>query len=287
MRVSLLPRLFEVVGSSVEFDHIDGLTMLGIRRFGLTRSSHVLKRAFDLAGSSVMLLALAPIMAAVAIAIRLDSRGPVLFRQTRIGRDGAAVRDLQVPHDGPGRRGAQARAPHLNETEGLFKIADDPRITRVGGFLRRTALDELPQLLNVWRGEMSLVGPRPLVADEDAKIEGLDRSRLHLTPGMTGHWQILGSGADPAARDGRDRLPLRGQLVAVDGPEDPAPDGARTCSPARGCRADAHESPLDIRLSGYQSVCSGGDRADTPNRNPECRSSSSSSAHGWSSPSSR
>ena len=120
---------------------------------------------------------------------------------------------------------------HLNETEGLFKIASDPRITRVGAFLRRTALDELPQLLNVWRGEMSLVGPRPLVVDEDAKIEGLDRSRLHLTPGMTGHWQILGSGAHPAARDGRDRLPLRGQLVAVDGPEDPAADRALHARP--------------------------------------------------------
>ena len=86
---------------------------------------------------------------------------------------------------------------HLNETEGLFKIAADPRITRVGAVLRRTALDELPQLLNVWRGEMSLVGPRPLVVDEDAKIEGLDRSRLHLTPGMTGHWQVLGSSRIP------------------------------------------------------------------------------------------
>ena len=94
----------------------------------------------------------------------------------------------------------------LNEAGcGTFKIAEDPRITRVGAFLRRTALDELPQLLNVWRGEMSLVGPRPLVVDEDAKIEGLDRSRLHLTPGMTGHWQILGSG----------RIPLN-EMVGID-----------------------------------------------------------------------
>ena len=82
----------------------------------------------------------------------------------------------------------------LNEAgDGLFKLARDPRVTRVGGFLRRTSLDELPQLLNVLRGEMSLVGPRPLVIDEDAQVLGLDRSRLHLTPGMTGPWQILGS----------------------------------------------------------------------------------------------
>ena len=86
---------------------------------------------------------------------------------------------------------------HLNETVGLFKIENDPRITRVGRFLRRSSLDELPQLLNVWRGEMSLVGPRPLVEDEDAQVHGFDRHRLHLTPGMTGHWQILGSARIP------------------------------------------------------------------------------------------
>jgi lipopolysaccharide/colanic/teichoic acid biosynthesis glycosyltransferase len=92
-----------------------------------------------------------------------------------------------------------------NETEGLFKIADDPRITRVGRVLRMTSLDELPQLLNVWRGEMSLVGPRPLVVDEDAQVQGWDRHRLHLTPGMTGHWQILGSA----------RLPMQ-EMVGID-----------------------------------------------------------------------
>ena len=205
VRVSLLPRLFEVVGSSVEFDHVDGLTMLGIRRFGLTRSSHALKRAFDLFGSTLMLLAMAPIMAAVALAIRIDGRGPILFRQTRIGRDGAPFEIFKFRTMVPDAEARKQELAHLNETEGLFKIAADPRITRVGAVLRRTALDELPQLLNVWRGEMSLVGPRPLVVDEDAKIEGLDRSRLHLTPGMTGHWQILGSG----------RIPLN-EMVGID-----------------------------------------------------------------------
>jgi exopolysaccharide biosynthesis polyprenyl glycosylphosphotransferase len=205
VRVSLLPRLFEVVGSSVEFDHVDGLTMLGVRRFGLTRSSHALKRAFDLFGSTVMLVALAPIMAAVAIAIRLDSRGPILFRQTRIGRDGAPFEIFKFRTMVPDAEALKQELAHLNETDGLFKIAADPRITRVGAFLRRAALDELPQLFNVWRGEMSLVGPRPLVVDEDAKIEGLDRSRLHLTPGMTGHWQILGSA----------RIPLH-EMVGID-----------------------------------------------------------------------
>jgi exopolysaccharide biosynthesis polyprenyl glycosylphosphotransferase len=205
IRVSLLPRLFEVVGSSVEFDHVDGLTMLGVRRFGLTRSSHLLKRAFDFAGSTAMLLGIAPIMAAAALAIRIDSKGPVLFRQTRVGRDGERFQILKFRTMVPEAEDLKGNLVHLNETQGLFKIADDPRITRVGRLLRRTALDELPQLINVWRGEMSLVGPRPLVVDEDAKIEGLDRSRLHLTPGMTGHWQILGSG----------RIPLQ-EMVGID-----------------------------------------------------------------------
>jgi exopolysaccharide biosynthesis polyprenyl glycosylphosphotransferase len=205
LRVSVLPRLTEVVGSAVEFDDVDGLTMLGVRRFGLTRSSRLLKRAFDLLGSTIMLVAVAPVMAAIAVAVRLDGRGPVFFRQTRVGRDGKHFAMFKFRSMVPDAESRKADLFHLNETEGLFKIADDPRITRVGRLLRRTALDELPQLLNVWRGEMSLVGPRPLVLDEDAKVEGLDRARLHLTPGMTGHWQILGSG----------RIPLQ-EMVGID-----------------------------------------------------------------------
>jgi exopolysaccharide biosynthesis polyprenyl glycosylphosphotransferase len=205
VRVTVLPRLFEVVGSSVEFDQVDGLTMLGVRRFGLTRSSRLIKRAFDLVGSTLLLAAAAPAMAVIAIAIRLDTPGPVFFRQLRVGRDGGyfemlKFRSMVADAD---RRKAELR--HLNETEGLFKIAADPRITRAGRVLRRTSLDELPQLFNVWRGEMSLVGPRPLVLDEDAQVQGLDRARLHLTPGMTGPWQVLGS----------TRVPMR-EMVVID-----------------------------------------------------------------------
>jgi exopolysaccharide biosynthesis polyprenyl glycosylphosphotransferase len=193
VRVSVLPRMFEVVGSAVEFDDVDGMTMLGIRRFGLSHSSRMLKRAFDLVSTSVGMLFVAPILGAIALAIRLDTKGPVIFRQTRVGRDGehfsiCKFRTMVVDADA---RKDELRA--RNEAgDGLFKITDDPRVTRVGKILRATSLDELPQLINVLRGDMSLVGPRPLVVDEDAQVLGMDRSRLHLTPGMTGPWQVLG-----------------------------------------------------------------------------------------------
>lgn len=197
VRVSVLPRLLEVVGSAVAFDQLEGLVMLGVRSFGLSRSSRALKRIFDIAGAGSILLVLSPLMLVIAAAIRLESGGPVFFRQTRVGRDGRRFginkfRSMVV--DAEQRK---QELLHLNEASGLFKIAADPRITRVGRVLRATSLDELPQLLNVLNGDMSLVGPRPLVVDEDARVLGLDRSRLALTPGMTGHWQILGSSRIP------------------------------------------------------------------------------------------
>jgi exopolysaccharide biosynthesis polyprenyl glycosylphosphotransferase len=198
VRVSLLPQVFDVIGTSVVMDEIQGMTLLGVRRFGLSRSSACMKRAFDLAGGLAMVLAAAPVLAIIALAIRLDSRGPVFFRQERVGRDGRRFRicKFRTMCVDAEERKAELRA--ANECEGgLFKIADDPRITRVGRILRKTSLDELPQLFNVVSGSMSLVGPRPLVVDEDEQITGLDRSRLALTPGMTGHWQILGSSRVP------------------------------------------------------------------------------------------
>jgi len=194
VRVSLLPRILEVVGSTIEVDDLNGLTLLGVRRFGLTRTSRLIKRAFDSTGAAIGLVALAPLLALAAILIKLDSHGPVIFRQTRIGRDGQPfeiwkLRSMRHDTDHLKRH---LRA-HSDPTIGLFKLPDDPRITRIGHWLRQSSLDELPQLVNVLRGEMSLVGPRPLVADEDQQITGRDRSRLNLTPGMTGHWQIQGA----------------------------------------------------------------------------------------------
>jgi exopolysaccharide biosynthesis polyprenyl glycosylphosphotransferase len=205
VKVSVLPRMFEVVGSSVAFDYVDGMTVLGVRRFGLDRRQSCIKRAFDLAGSLVLLTVLSPLMLVFALAVRVTSPGPVLFRQTRVGRDGRHFEVFKFRSMVADAEARKAELRELNQADGLFKIEDDPRITRVGRLLRRTALDELPQLFNVVRGEMSLVGPRPLVVDEDDRIEGFYRRRLHLTPGMTGPWQVLGSA----------RIPLR-EMMSID-----------------------------------------------------------------------
>jgi exopolysaccharide biosynthesis polyprenyl glycosylphosphotransferase len=205
VKVSLLPRVFEVVGSSVAFDYVGGLTLLGVRRFGLSRRARVVKRAFDVIGSAAFLVVLGPALLAIGAMIRVTSAGEVLFRQTRVGRDGRPFQMLKfrsMVFDADSRK---AELLSLNEADGLFKIDDDPRVTPVGRFLRRSWLDELPQLVNVLRGDMSLVGPRPLVLDEDEKIVGWHRQRLDLTPGMTGPWQVLGAA----------RVPLR-DMVTID-----------------------------------------------------------------------
>jgi exopolysaccharide biosynthesis polyprenyl glycosylphosphotransferase len=206
VRVSVLPSLLEVVGSSVEFDDLHGVTVMGVRRFELTRSSAVVKRSFDLLGATVGLLAVSPLLAAIAVAIKLDSRGPIFFRQLRVGQHGERFYMLKFRTMVPDAEAMKDSLRDRNEAQdGLFKIADDPRVTRVGSFLRKSALDELPQLFNILKGEMSLVGPRPLVIEEDQRVEGWHRRRLELMPGMTGHWQILGPS----------RVPL-GEMVAID-----------------------------------------------------------------------
>ncbi len=206
VRVSVLPRLLEVVGSSVEFDDLHGVTVMGVRRFDLNCSSAAVKRVFDVVGASLGLLATAPLLALIAVAIKLDSRGPVFFRQLRVGRHGQRFHVLKFRTMVPDAEALKDSLRDRNEAqEGLFKIADDPRVTRLGRLLRASALDELPQLINIIRGEMSLVGPRPLVVEEDVRVEGWHRRRLELMPGMTGHWQILGP----------TRVPLR-EMVAID-----------------------------------------------------------------------
>jgi exopolysaccharide biosynthesis polyprenyl glycosylphosphotransferase len=207
LRVSVLPGILESVEGSVVFDELDGLLLLGVPRFGLTRSSAAVKRAFDLLACTLLLFVSAPVMLVAAIAIKLDTRGPVFFRQIRVGRAGERFWMFKLRSMVDGADAMKADLEDRNEACGaMFKIGDDPRITRVGRWLRRTSLDELPQLFNVLRGDMSIVGPRPLVAAEDQLINGSDRRRAYLTPGMTGPWQILG---------GPRRVPLA-EMVKMD-----------------------------------------------------------------------
>lgn len=197
VKVTIVPRLLEVIGSAVEFDDVNGSIFLGVRRFGLSKSSMLLKRSLDLVCSVLTLVVLAPLLVMVGLAIRLTSSGPALYSQIRVGRDGQRFRIYKFRTMVQDADGLKESLANRNEASGLFKIADDPRITPVGHWLRSSSLDELPQLLNVVRGDMSLVGPRPLVVDEDEQLRGWHRRRLHLTPGMTGVWQILGSARIP------------------------------------------------------------------------------------------
>ena len=210
VKVSVLPNVARLVNASVELDRLDGITLLGVRRFEITLSSRMIKRTFDLVGSSLALIVFAPVIAATAVAIRLDSRGPLLFRQVRAGRHGEAFEMLKFRSMVDGADDQKDGLRHLNEADGVFKIADDPRVTRVGRWIRAIHIDELPQLVNVLKGEMSLVGPRPLPLDEDRRIEGWHRRRLDLSPGITGPWQILGSARIPV----REMVKLDYQYVA-------------------------------------------------------------------------
>jgi len=193
LKVSVVANALRLVGASAEFGDLQGVPLLSVGPRRLSRPSQVLKRALDVAGSAIGLLLLAPFLTAIALIIKLDSTGPAFFRQRRIGRHGASFEMVKFRTMVADAEQQKHALHHLNQRDGLFKIAEDPRVTRIGRWLRRTAVDELPQLLNVLRGEMSLVGPRPLVNEEDKRIEGWRRRRLQLTPGMTGNWQILGS----------------------------------------------------------------------------------------------
>jgi exopolysaccharide biosynthesis polyprenyl glycosylphosphotransferase len=192
LKVSVLPQLFDALGSSVEVDDVEGITVLGINPPVLSRSSRLLKRTMDLLGAAILLVLTAPLVAAVAVAIKLDSPGPIFFTQQRIGKLGGHFRLVKfrtMVAD------AESRREQLLEGSvdpDWLLLEDDPRVTRVGRFLRLTSLDELPQLLNVLKGEMSLVGPRPLIDDEHGQLTEWTRTRIELTPGLTGLWQVLG-----------------------------------------------------------------------------------------------
>ena len=196
IQIDLVPRFFEVIGTNVGIHTAEGLPLIGLPALRLSRSSLFMKRTMDLALSLTGLVLLAPLFLAVAVWIKLDSRGPVFFRQLRMGTADQTFEIFKfrtMTADADERKGEYAA---LNKHKGgdprMFKIPNDPRVTRSGKILRRFSIDELPQLLNVVRGEMSLVGPRPLILEEDLHVVDWRRQRLNLKPGITGLWQVLG-----------------------------------------------------------------------------------------------
>jgi exopolysaccharide biosynthesis polyprenyl glycosylphosphotransferase len=198
VQVDIVPRLFELLSPAVGLHTVEGLPLLGLAPMKLSNSSLALKRSVDLLGAAAALVVLSPLLAVVAALVRWTSPGPVFFRQVRMGEGGRTFRIFKFRTMVADADLHKDEVAHLNvhAREGgdarMFKIPDDPRVTRVGRFLRRSSIDELPQLLNVLRGEMSLVGPRPLILDEDRHVCDWGRDRLDLKPGLTGPWQVLG-----------------------------------------------------------------------------------------------
>jgi exopolysaccharide biosynthesis polyprenyl glycosylphosphotransferase len=187
------PALLDVAGPRTTIRPVAGLTLLHVDHPEFTGAKQVIKDAFDKVVGFSALLVLTPVFIAVALAIKLSDGGPALFRQTRVGKDGRAFTVYKFRTMVLDAEDRKAQLAISNEKDGvLFKIRNDPRITSVGARLRRWSVDELPQLINVVRGDMSLVGPRPALPDEAARYGDYVRRRLVVKPGLTGLWQVNG-----------------------------------------------------------------------------------------------
>lgn len=189
----VVPDLYDGLAWNSPIEYIGQFPTIPLHRGQIHEIGMIFKRALDVAFSSLLLLFLSPFLLAIAIAIKLESGGPVLYSSDRIGKKGRVFRCFKfrtMVRDAEKRR---ADIMHMNERDGvLFKITNDPRITRVGRFLRKYSLDELPQFVNVLRGDMSVVGPRPPIASEVMEYKLNHLRRLDVTPGITGLWQVQG-----------------------------------------------------------------------------------------------
>jgi len=207
IQIDIVPRLFETVGPNVGVHMIEGLPLVGIPPLRLSTSSALLKRTMDLLFAGLGLLILSPVLIAIAIAVKLDSQGPVFYRHERIGRRQRRIevikfRTMKLEACRGERYGGKAAEDRFRELMNdpararefgeSYKLMDDPRTTRVGRFLRHTSLDELPQLLNVVKGDLSLVGPRAITEDELVRYGDRAADLLEVRPGVTGYWQING-----------------------------------------------------------------------------------------------
>jgi exopolysaccharide biosynthesis polyprenyl glycosylphosphotransferase len=194
VQMVVVPSLSDISSGRIRMRPVGGPPLVHVEQPRSVAASRGLKRAFDIVGATVLLLLTSPVMIASALAVKLHDGGPVLFRQTRVGRDGRLFECLKLRSMVIDAEAQLSRISHLNNSpEGmLFKIQRDPRITRVGSFLRRYSIDELPQLINVINGDMSLVGPRPALPSEVRRYVPDVQRRLHVRPGMTGLWQVSG-----------------------------------------------------------------------------------------------
>ncbi|TWP51075.1 sugar transferase [Lentzea tibetensis] len=187
------PGLMEVAGPRLHVSAVLGMPLLRVSEPAFTGFRRVIKGAVDRVGAAFLLIVLAPFMLGVAAFVMIDSRGPVFYRQRRVGKDGAPFTIIKFRTMVTNADRLRSQLANLNEGAGLlFKMRRDPRITKVGAFLRRYSVDELPQLFNVLGGSMSLVGPRPPLPEESAKYGPDVRRRLLVKPGLTGLWQVSG-----------------------------------------------------------------------------------------------
>jgi lipopolysaccharide/colanic/teichoic acid biosynthesis glycosyltransferase len=192
VRFGYFPGVQGLLAPGVELNHIEGMGVLTCHPPVLSRTSALIKRGLDVVLAATLLVLLAPALALIALAVALDSKGGVLYRQVRVGKDGRRFELFKFRTMVPGADGMDEELMAHSVDPDWLVMDEDPRVTRVGRFLRRNSLDELPQLWNVLRGEMSMVGPRPLSERDDEGVRGWRRHRLDLVPGITGYWQVLG-----------------------------------------------------------------------------------------------
>jgi len=207
VQIDVVPRFFDIVGPGASFHAIEGFPVIGLPPARLPWSSLLLKRTLDLASSAAGLALLSPLFLFVAVRIKLDSPGPVFYRHERVGLGGRRIdvfkfRSMRREFSRGSRYGGEqaeqafaelmADAARRQEFETNYKLQNDPRVTRFGAFLRRTSLDELPQLINVMLGDLSLVGPRPITKAEIERYGVAGEELLNVKPGITGYWQING-----------------------------------------------------------------------------------------------
>ena len=193
VQVRIVPDLYQIALGNVVVENLNGIPLLGFRAPVLRDWQVAYKRAADILISSVSLIVLSPLLLLVELAIRIDSPGPVIFRQTRVGKGGKQFTCLKFRSMYVDAEARMAELQQRNEATGpIFKMRNDPRRTRVGGLLRRASIDELPQLWNVLKGEMSIIGPRPPLPSEVAKYAPWHLRRLDIAPGITGLWQVSG-----------------------------------------------------------------------------------------------